>query len=96
MVRATEVFFLGGPWNDELRVIDMGERDCDYIYVATLEKPIIYTEDGDSPVTKHLYTIRKTMCDGLYGPRAIAIAEDFNERYLIDLAFDALLQKGQQ
>ena len=97
MVRPTEVFFLGGPLNDELRSLNMGERDPDYIYVTTLDTPIIYPEDGNSPVVKkHRYNIRKTMCDGLYGPRAIATCEGFDEQYLIDLAFDALLQKGQQ
>lgn len=98
MVRPTEVFFLGGPWNEELRVLNMGECDSAYIYVATLDTPIIYTEDVNSPVEvkKHRYNIRKTMCDGLYGPRAIATCEGFDEQYLIDLAFDALLQKGQQ
>lgn len=96
MARPIEVFFLGGPWNEELRVVE--NFDKNYIYVATLDTPIIYTEDDNSPVEvkKHRYYVKKTMCDGLYGPRAIAIAEDFDARYLIDLAFDALLQKGQQ
>lgn len=95
MVRATEVFFQGGPWHDEVRILEIENFDLKYIYVVTVNMPIIYTEDDSSPVevTKHRYYINKTMCDGLYGHRAIAIAEDFDAQYLIDLAFDALLQK---
>ena len=97
MVRATEVFFQGGPWHDELRILEIENFDKKYIYVVTVDKPIIYTDDN-SPVeiTKHRYYVNKTMCDGLYGHRAIAIAEGFDAQYLIDLAFEALLQKGQQ